>query len=72
MNEETFFDSFGQSDKDVFEAINAKGDIDAKCEMAVNFGYVWFPAKKVWVNKNADFTPKEETLFNKLRKKYGV
>lgn len=72
MKEETFFDSFGQSDEDVFEVIGAQGDIDAKCEMAVNFGYLWFPTKKVWVNKNADFTPKEETVFNKLRKKYGV
>lgn len=72
MKEKKFFDSVGQSDDDVFNAINAKGDTCTQAEMAVNFGYLWFPKYNVWVNKNGEFTPEQENLLEKMREKYGV
>jgi hypothetical protein len=67
-NEEKFIKKFGQTDKEVFTINGFKGNKDAKCEMAINFGYVWIEKHKVWVDKNANMTEKEEKIFDNLRK----
>jgi hypothetical protein len=68
-----FFKAYGQTDREVFSVNGFKGSKDAKCEMAVNFGYIWFAPEKVWIDKNSSFrTKKEETIFEALRKDRGV
>ena len=72
-DEEKLIKKFGQTDKEVFSVNGFKGSKDAKCEMAVNFGYLWLEAEKVWIDKNSSFrTKKEERVFEALRKNRGV
>ena len=68
-----FIKKHGQTDKEVFAINEFKGSKDAKCEMAVNFGYLWLAPEKVWINKNLNLkTKKEELIFKTLRESRGI
>jgi hypothetical protein len=66
-DEEKFISKFGKTDKAVFTEHEFRGSVDAKCEMAINFGYVWLSEHKVWVDKDSAMTKKEEKIFDRLR-----
>ena len=64
-----FLKKFGFTQKQVKETEGFKGSTCAVSEMAINFGYVWLPKSKKWIQKNNSFySDTDELIVEYLRR----
>lgn len=65
-----FLKEFGFTQKEVKEKEGFSGGSCAVSEMAINFGYVFLPKRKKWINKNNSFySDTDELIVKHLRTK---